>query len=211
VGVAFYETYDVCSSKLREARASLGAVLTEKIPQRREMSNNRHPRKSALLQQVTPEVLLDLHERSWDNRWLRCDHTSLAKHRQKPIKCGAIAEKRLPIPHPELLVLLYGRLIHVINTKVLSGEPTTEITHDANATRPTLITMSFSEQSCGINIDMDAQRAFTQSTRDLRILKVRGCSHVLSSSSSVGREIRLCRVNCLQDQLVARDGDVGSA
>jgi len=61
---------------------------------------------------------------------------------------------------------------YAINTKVLAREPTTEITYDTDTARSTLTTEAFAEQSFDVKINMDTQRTFTQTTKDLRILKI---------------------------------------
>jgi hypothetical protein len=91
------------------------------------------------------KVLLDLLQRPWYLRCEWCDCLNLAQQLKKPIKSGAIADRWAAVSSPVLLILLNGTLIHRTNIKALAGKPTTEITDDANAARPALITVSFAE------------------------------------------------------------------
>jgi len=97
------------------------------------------------------EVLFDLLKWLWRDNCLWRDGIDLSKQSEKSAKCRPVAAKRPLVLRPETKVLHHETLVHVINIEMLAGQPLTEITHNSDTARPTLIAMPLSQQLCGIH------------------------------------------------------------
>jgi hypothetical protein len=113
------------------------------------------------------EVLFDLLKWLWRDDCLWRDGIDLSKQSEKSAKCRPVAAKRPLVLRPKTKVLHHETLVHVTNIEMLAGQPLTEITHNSDTARPTLIAMPLSQQLCGIKINVIPQRTFVQSSKYL--------------------------------------------
>jgi hypothetical protein len=88
------------------------------------------------------EVLFDLLKWLWRDDCLWRDDIDLSKQSEKSAKCRPVAAKRPLVLRSETKVLHHETLVHVTNIEMLAGQPLTEITHNSDTARPTLIALN---------------------------------------------------------------------